>query len=68
MARGRRRIRREKQQAGRPSAFFIIALTLGILLLLFFFVQTLRHPVKQVPPAPRKSGAHAIDRVLPLLA
>jgi len=52
MARGRRRIRREQQQAGRPSLFFIIALTLGVLILLFVFIQTLRHPVKQEPPKP----------------
>ena len=45
MSRGRRRIRRE-QPAGRPSIFFMVALTLGILIVLWFFVQTLRHPAK----------------------
>jgi len=58
MARGRRRIRRE-QQAGRPSLFFIITLTLGVLILLFVFIQTLRHPVKPEPP---KTPVHRTAR------
>ena len=58
MARGRKRIRREQQAAGRPSLFFIITLTLAVLALLFVFIQTLRHPVKQEPP--RKTTEFAV--------
>ncbi len=54
MSRGRRRIRRE-QPAGRPSIFFMVALALGILIVLWFFVQTLRHPAKQPPPPPART-------------
>jgi hypothetical protein len=49
VARGRRRIRREAAQAGRPSIFFIAALTVGILFLLWFFIAELRHPVNETP-------------------
>jgi arginine exporter protein ArgO len=46
MSRGRRRIRQE-QTAGRPSIFFIVALAAGILFLLWFFLQALKHPVNE---------------------
>jgi len=63
MSRGKRRIRRE-QPAGRPSIFFIVALAAGILFLLWFFVQALKHPVNETP-SPKK---HSANRVAPLLA
>jgi hypothetical protein len=62
MSRGRRRIRQE-QAAGRPSIFFIVALVVGILFLLWFFVQALKHPVNE--QSPKK---HSANRVTPLLA
>jgi hypothetical protein len=58
MSRGRRRIRRE-QPAGRPSIFFMVALVLGILIVLWFFVQTLRHPVKQGSAGFQPAGTRA---------
>src|SRR6266568_8488349 len=62
MSRGKRKIRRE-QPAGRPSIFFILALAAGILFLLWFFVQALKHPVNE--QSPKK---HSANRVTPLLA
>src|SRR6202035_625400 len=62
MSRGRRRIRQE-QTAGRPSIFFIVALVVGILFLLWFFVQALKHPVNE--QSPKK---HSANRATPLLA
>ena len=63
MSRGKRRIRREQPAAGRPSIFFIVALAVGILFLLWFFVQALKHPVNE--QSPKK---HSANRVAPLLA
>jgi hypothetical protein len=59
MSRGKRRIRHE-QPAGRPSIFFIVALAAGILFLLWFFVQALKHPVNE--------QKHSANRLPPLLA
>jgi len=53
MARGRKRIRREQTASGRPSVFFIAALTAGILFLMWFFFQELKHPAnEQAKPKP----------------
>lgn len=50
---GRKRIKRRGQvQAGRPSAFFLIALAIGVAVLIIVFVQVVRHPQKQPLPAP----------------
>jgi bacteriorhodopsin len=46
-----RAIRREKP-AGRPSIFFIVALAIGIALVLWFFIQMIRHP-----PKPQRTAA-----------
>jgi hypothetical protein len=59
MSRGRRRIRQE-QTAGRPSIFFIVALAAGILFLLWFFLQALKHPVNEQSP-PQKRGAATLQ-------
>jgi hypothetical protein len=60
MSRGTTRpIRRKKQTSGRPSIFFIAALSIGVALLLWFFVQMLRHPLKQQQP-PRRSSTSVL--------
>ena len=47
MSRGTTRPIRRRKQSGRPSIFFIVALTIGVALVIWFFVQTLRHPAKR---------------------
>jgi len=58
MARGRRRIRREPKAAGQPSIFFIVALAIGLVILFYFFAQTIRRPVNQGGPPAKHTSFH----------
>jgi hypothetical protein len=61
MSRGTTRSTRRRAERRHPSRFFFVALAIGLALLIWMFVQAVRHPTK--PQAPARRAAALCNRL-----